>query len=160
MGETGARVNGPEPQTGDESSAATRTESAVAQERSLERQIDTLRGELADLVEELDRRRREALDVRLQLRRHAPQLIVFAAVTLLLGGTGWTIAAYARRQRRRPLVRAQNIARALALIAREPDKLVRAIERRPEPSTTLLKALGRVAGTVGERAVASRMRPA
>ncbi len=49
--------------------------------RRIEKEISTLRREMSDLVGELDRRRREAFDVRLQLKRHpvAVSLAVVAA---------------------------------------------------------------------------------
>ncbi len=63
----------------------------------LERQIEGLRGELSGLVGELDRRRREAVDIPLQIRRHP---LSFAAV--VLSAAGLIAGIVALRRRRRP----------------------------------------------------------
>lgn len=62
-------------------------------------EIGVLQQDLGSILSELDRRRRELLDVRLQLRRH-PMVAVAAAgaAALLVGG----LVASARRERRRP----------------------------------------------------------
>ena len=61
-------------------------------------QIESLRAELSGLVQELDRRRHEVLDVRLQLRRHAGA--VTFGVTLVAAIAAGRVALRRRRNRR------------------------------------------------------------
>ena len=87
----------------------------------LEREIDSIRGELDVLVRELDRRRHQALDWRLQLRRHQRELSIagIAGGVAVLVLVGWSI----RRRRAR---RTGDLVRALRLLAEHPDALARA----------------------------------
>jgi hypothetical protein len=51
----------------------------------------------------------------------------------------------------------QNLAHALALVAREPENRVRAMEERRAatgPGNTIVAALAKIAGVAGQRAVA------
>lgn len=65
--------------------------------RQLDDEIARLREELSGLVAELDRRRHEALDIKLQVKRHGLKTALTAA-SLLTAGTGlvW-LAAWRRR---------------------------------------------------------------
>jgi hypothetical protein len=120
--------------------------SANAQEPSasaLEHQIEALRSELGDLVGELDRRRHEVMDVRLQLRRH-PRILAFAvaAVGLIVAGR----VVLRRRSPSRLSGRALNLARVLGVLSKEdPSTVRRAIRRRP----TAMTALGAAAKLLG-----------
>ncbi len=106
MGEGADRVNGPEQTVGRVSG-----------------EIVTLRGELGALVAELDRRRHEALDLGLQVRRH-PVAVAIAAATLALAVGGLiAVAVAARRNRRRPSVRARETRKALARIMEKPHRV-------------------------------------
>ncbi len=69
--------------------------------RRLEGRITTLRGELGELVADLDRRRQEALDVRLQVRRHAGEITLTSAalVGAAAGYVGLSVWRARRRQR-------------------------------------------------------------
>lgn len=67
----------------------------VGEPEALEREIAGIRGTMAGLLRELDHRRHELLDWRLQVRRHAVVLIAGAAAVALL-------VAAARMRRRRP----------------------------------------------------------
>ena len=62
---------------------------------AIEREIGELREDLDQLVDELDRRRHDALDWRLQLRKHARPIAVGACVVL-----GGAVLIAARRRRR------------------------------------------------------------
>ncbi len=86
-------------------------------------EIDTLRGELGALVAELDRRRREAFDLGLQVRRH-PVAVAVAAATLALAVGGLiALAVAARRERRRPATRVRETRRALQRIMERPHRV-------------------------------------
>lgn len=89
------------------------------------RQVAALRDEIAELVDELDRRRREAFDLPLQLRRH-PAAAAAAAVVAAIA-VGGLVALGVRRRRRRAsrLARAQEVRRALARLLREPERVGR-----------------------------------
>lgn len=69
----------------------------------LREDIDATHRRLEGLLGELDRRRREAFDIRLQMRRHPVIFIAGAALALgaVGGGTALAIARMRRLQRRR-----------------------------------------------------------
>lgn len=118
----------------------------------VEGEIERLRGDLGRLVGELDRRRHEAFDLKLQARRHPVAAIVAAsAVALVLGGL--VALAVRRRQRRRdPVVRAKEVRSALRRIVDHPNRV------GAEPSLTdkVLGAAGVVAATALTRRLVDR----
>ena len=65
-----------------------------------ERTADRLRAELMSTLQELDRRRHRALDVRFQLQRHRP-LVVSVAAGLVLLATGAVALGILRARARR-----------------------------------------------------------
>lgn len=91
--------------------------------------IRRIRGNLGQLIDELDARRRHAMDVRMQVRRHP---VVTAAVAVaLLGVVGGAIAlgVSRRRRRRTPAARLHGLRLALARMAEKPDSVA-----KPEPT--------------------------
>jgi hypothetical protein len=109
MGKGTARVNG----------ASEATVGRVSGE------ISTIRNELGALVSELDRRRHEAFDLGLQVRRH-PVAVAVAAATLALAVGGLiALAVSARRERRRPSARVRETRRALARNMERPHQVGR-----------------------------------
>jgi len=90
--------------------------------RQLETEIAGLRDELGTLVAELDRRRHEALDVRLQLRRHAWAVAAagtgFAATVASLI---WLISRRAQR-RNRLTAKASRFREGIARIIERPER--------------------------------------
>lgn len=103
----------------------------------LERQAAVLRNQLGATLEELDRRRHEAFDLRIQARRHhLPLLLAITAgaagAALLVGGTTWAVAHAVRRRR---AARLGNKLRLLGEILRHPERL-----RRPQRPLRLLVA--------------------
>ena len=114
---------------------------AGTEERALEDQIHRIRDELDEMVGELDRRRHDALDVRLQVRRHAGLVAVVGVVaaTVAIGGVvAWTAS---RRRQERLLARLQQLARAVVVLSRRPERL--------EPAPGPLAALAQAAGIAG-----------
>jgi hypothetical protein len=113
--------------------------------RQIEQEITTLRGEIGDLVSELDRRRREALDLRLQARRH-PVAVSVAGIALaaLLGGSIALLVRGAQRRRRRSY-KVRQLGLALERIARDPERLARG---GPSPAERILVAAGTAAATM------------
>ena len=70
----------------------------VVEPEAIEHEIGGIRGALTGILRELDHRRHELADWRLQLRRHAVALAVGATAIALLVG----VAALRRRRRRPP----------------------------------------------------------
>ena len=118
----------------------------------IEREIAAVRSELGDLVDELDRRRHEALDLRLQAQRH-PLAVAFISAFGVLAVGGIAFWIYRRTRPEPALTHARKLAHALAVVSKHPDKLVYAMERRPDPRASMMSALMKVAGTAGQRAV-------
>jgi cytochrome c biogenesis protein ResB len=124
--------------------------------RRVSGEIETIRDELGSLVAELDRRRQEAFDLGLQVRRH-PMVVVVAAsaAALVLGGL---VAAMvrSRRQHRRPTVRARETRRALARLLEHPER----VAQETSVSQKILAAIGTTVGAaVAKRLVDRDMMP-
>lgn len=112
-------------------------------------EITTIRNELGALVAELDRRRHEAFDLGLQVRKH-PVAVAIAAATLALAVGGLiALAVNARRVRRRPAVKAREARRAFARILDKPHRV--AVE--PSISRKIVAA----AATAAAAALARRL---
>ncbi len=113
--------------------------------RRLAGEISTLREEIGDLVGELDRRRREAFDVRLQLRRH-PVAASVAGVTVaaVLGGTV-ALLIYNARRKQRASYKARQLRVALDRMMRYPERIARG---EPPPSEKIIAAIGTAAATL------------
>jgi hypothetical protein len=86
-------------------------------------EIATVRDELDALLAELDRRRHELLDVRLQVRRHA---LGAALTTVALVGTAagfvW-LGMWRRRERRRLPAQAGRLRQAMARMIEQPERV-------------------------------------
>ena len=91
--------------------------------RQLEGEIAVLRDELAGLVAELDRRRHEFTDFKLQARRHA----VGAALTgagLLMSAAGFVwLSAWRRGQRSKATARMERLREAVSRMVARPDRV-------------------------------------
>ena len=91
--------------------------------RQLGAEIAALREELSGLVAELDRRRHDMLDLKLQARRHA--LGVTATVASLIGaaaGVVW-VGIWRSRRRQTLLSRARRLGEAVGRMADQPDRV-------------------------------------
>ena len=112
--------------------------------RELETEITEIRSRLDRSLAELDRRRHELTDVRLQIRRH-PMVAVAAGVTVvaLLGGVAYAI--YASRQRNKPIPKARRLKHALSRMMDEPQKVAKSEPTVPEK---ILAAAGTAAATM------------
>ena len=138
------------------------TNGAAARVRELGHETEATRQELDRLVMELDRRRHQALDWRLQVRRHARMLALLGAGIVVVGGIGVT-ASIARTRRRRTLTTrlsefaewANRLRFALGRIVEDPDRLA----REEPPRATGATAVGSIAlGTA--RALLPHLGPA
>lgn len=129
----------------------------TATPRAIEGEIVSLRDELGVIVGELDRRRRDAFDLRLQLRRHAVAIAVVAGTVALVAAGIWTRAASRRRARARPVARLSGVVRGLEAISRDPEALERALARSRGLRSSVLAGLARGAGARLGRAGAARI---
>ncbi len=111
--------------------------------RQREAEVTALHDALGELVTELDRRRREVLDVKLQVRRHAPE----AALTgvALLGAAAALVWFNVWRTRRRERLGAR-VARVQSAVGRMID--------RPERVAAELTVSRRILASAGSAAVA------
>jgi hypothetical protein len=102
-------------------------------------EIETLRGQLGSLVAELDRRRQEAMDVGLQIRRHPAAVAVAAVGAALVVGGLVALAVHRRRKRHEVKRRAKEVRRAVAAIVKDPYNVAK--------DSTLTEKLIATAGT-------------
>jgi hypothetical protein len=105
-------------------------------------EIDTLRNELGGLVAELDRRRHEAFDLGLQIRRHPLLVAAVATMAALALGGALALAVRTRRHRHRPTVRARETRRALARLFDHPDRVASEPSIPNRVGTALAVAVG------------------
>jgi hypothetical protein len=112
--------------------------------RELETEITDIRTRLDRSLAELDKRRHELTDVKLQVRRH-PMVAVAAGVTVLalLGGVAY--AVYAARQRNKPVSKARRLKHAISRMIDEPQKVAKAQPTVPEK---ILAAAGTAAASI------------
>jgi hypothetical protein len=106
--------------------------------REIEREIDYLRTRLDRSLAELDRRRHELMDIRLQMRKH-PRVFIGAGavVVLMLGGVGFAI--YRSRKREEIPAKAKRMRIALRRAVDKPEKVARA---EPPVWEKILAAVG------------------
>ena len=91
--------------------------------RQLDGEIAALREELAGLVAELDRRRHELLDVKLQARRHAFGMAV-TSVALLATASGFVwLGSWNSRRRRTTLSRVGRLREAISRVIDRPERV-------------------------------------
>jgi hypothetical protein len=116
----------------------------------IEREIESLRGEIDDLVDELDRRRHDALDWRLQLRKHGKPIAIGAGMLLAVA-----LVARGLRRKRRPLLSDQlgAILRGAYEVGRHPERF----ERADEGGRSLALQLAKTAALAGASVMARRM---
>jgi hypothetical protein len=120
----------------------------------IEREVEGLRSDLGGLVDELKRRRDEATDVPLQLRRHS------RVVAVVLGVAAASVIAQVvisrRRRAQRFSVRAGNLVRVLSQLSQEdPRRVRRAVEGR---GRTPIDALARAGIALLPRLLGTRAR--
>lgn len=121
----------------------------------LETEIAGVRLEIDELIEELDRRRREVMDLKLQVSRHAVPIVVGAMTGgLVLAGVG-VYVFWHHRHERKPSVRLHHARFAARRALKHPERVARG-----EPplhikllTATLTALAGATAKKLVERAI-------
>ena len=91
--------------------------------RQLDGEIAALREELAGLVAELDRRRHDLLDIKLQARRHALGMaLTSVAVLATASGFVW-LGTWHSRRRRTTLSRVGRLREAISRMIDRPERV-------------------------------------
>ncbi|HEY6099310.1 MAG TPA: hypothetical protein VIW03_07760 [Anaeromyxobacter sp.] len=119
-------------------------------------EIESLRNELGGLVAELGRRRREAFDVRLQVRRHPIVVAVAAVAAALVVGGLVAMSVRGRRIRSTRRYRAGETRRAMARIFDHPERVGAHPSMGHKVATAVLTV---VATTLAKRALARQVVP-
>lgn len=115
----------------------------------LEQDVERIRGNLGELVGELNHRRRDALDLRLQFQRHAGRLVLAGALALALAAGGIVLLTVRLRHRRSLRRRADRLGKALRRALAHPEHLA---ERRPSVPRKIAAAGGSaLAAAIGKR---------
>ena len=120
--------------------------------RELEGQISEIRGRLDHSLAELDRRRHEATDIKLQIRRHPGAVAAAGGVVLLLLG-GVAYAIWAAHRREQPMNKVKRLRLAVSRMIDEPQKVAKAEPTVPEK---ILAAASTVAATMITRKLIER----
>jgi hypothetical protein len=97
--------------------------------RDLEHQVQDIRGNIDHIVDELDRRRHDLFDWRLQLRKHALAFGALAAVLVFTMAGTVALSVWQRRRRSRPMAKAKRWRSAVARVIDHPEWVA-----RPYPS--------------------------
>lgn len=118
-------------------------QSSTATPEALSNEVAVVRQDLDVLLAELDQRRHDALDVRLQVRRHSMGLAV-AGVALfsLAGGAVW-LNGWRQERRDRASAQAGRLRQAVSRMIDEPDRVA------AEPTIA-----GKIAAAAGSAAAA------
>jgi hypothetical protein len=120
----------------------------------LEQDVDRIRGHIGTLVRELNHRRHEAFDLKLQFRRHAGRVVLVGVAVVALVAGGIAYAAARMRRRRSIKVRVNRLRAALHRISAHPERVA---ERTPTVSRKMLAAGGgAIAAALGKR-IAKRL---
>lgn len=123
---------------------------SVNEPRELVHEVREIRENLTGIVRELDHRRHELLDWRLQLRRHSGIVAIAAGAAVLLIGGSILLRVRRRRIEARTMTRVKKMRRALARFVEDPDQVAPA--RVPMGKTVATAALSAAAATAGKKA--------
>jgi hypothetical protein len=111
-----------------EGTAVVSPQSADGAERpaAIEREIRGLRADLDHLIGELDRRRHEMLDVKLQVRRHAVPVSLTALGLALATGGAVAYSVWRARRRRTLAAKAGRLTEAVSRMIERPERVAAA----------------------------------
>ncbi len=116
-------------------------------------EIEALRNDIGSLVNELDRRRHELFDLRLQARRHPVAVIATGVAAALVVGGLVALAVRSRREAQRPSRRAREMSRAISRLLEHPDRVAAEQSVRDK----ILAAAGIAAGTALAKRLVDRL---
>ena len=120
----------------------------------VEHEVEAIQRNLGGLVGELDHRRKELLDLKLQVRRHAVPLMVAGGALLALIAAG-VVAVVVRKRRRRTLrARANRFREALRRMTAHPEQVA---ESKPHVGKKIASAGGSAAASVIGKKLAQRL---
>lgn len=127
-----------------------------ASPEEIEREVNEIRDRLTVIVQDLDRRRHELTDWRLQLRRHRSLVIIMAGSVVLLGAGLAAYASWHRRQQRL-IPRTTRLRQALTRMERHPERVAVPEARVPQKvlSAVLTSAASALTGTAVRRLLAA-----
>jgi lysylphosphatidylglycerol synthetase-like protein (DUF2156 family) len=131
-------------------------ETGDASPKELATRIVSLRGDLGDLISELDRRRHEAFDLRLQMRKHPVAVAVVGVTVATLIGVGIAAIVRDRRDRERPVEKARRARRALQRLMDDPEHMA----REATVGEKILAAAGTAAASILVRRAMNQVVPA
>ncbi len=112
--------------------------------RQLEGEIALLREELGGLVAELDRRRHELMDIKLQARRHALGATLTGAGLLASAAAFVWLGAWRARRRRTAMARLGRLREAVSRMVERPERVA---TERGIPAKILTAAANAAAAT-------------
>lgn len=101
----------------------------TSRKEALRRDIEANRREVVRIVEELDQRRRDLMDARLQFRRHRTTILAGALGFALLAGTSAFLIVRRQQLRGRPSAKARRLRYAVGRMIERPEYVA-----RPSPS--------------------------
>jgi hypothetical protein len=110
----------------------------------LELQIDSIRRNLTGIVRELDHRRHDLTDVKMQIDKHKPELLAAAGTVAVVAGVVGAVAFIVSRRNKKLSVRATHMRKAIGRIIEDPNRLA-----RREPSIWKKIATGIVTAALG-----------
>jgi hypothetical protein len=93
-------------------------------EAEIEREIEDVRKRLDKSLAELDRRRHELMDVKLQVSKHPQAVIIAGGAVVLLVGAVWLAARNSRREPE-PVQKARRFRWAAARAVEHPERVAR-----------------------------------
>ena len=121
---------------------------------ALERDVDRIRNNIGELIRELNYRRHEAFNLRLQFQRHASRVIL-AGAAMFAVVAGAIALAVARRRRQRSIgARVTRLRAALRRISAHPEQLA---GRQPSVSRKVAAAGGSAVASVLGKRLAKRL---
>ena len=121
---------------------------------ALERDVDRIRSNIGELIRELNHRRHEAFDLKLQFQRHAARVIL-AGAAMCAVVAGAIVLAVARRRRQRSIgARVTRLRKALRRISAHPEHLA---EQQPSVSRKVAAAGGSAIASVLGKRLAKRL---
>jgi hypothetical protein len=120
----------------------------------LQQDIQAIRGNLGELIRELDYRRRRAMDFRGHFRRHPVPTILGAVAVLGLAAGAVALSISRRRHHHEPRARLGALRLALGRMMEHPDRVAK---ENPNLALKILAAGGSSAASVLAKRLALRL---